>query len=229
MLNLAAVVVVYAGLIVAAAGALSLARPVRVLGIGSRARAVAVTAAAACLIVGGMLVPAPVLHAETARSDLDRVMTAWQFCERHHLHVRAPASRVYRAFRSVTAEEIWLFRTLTWIRHPRLSTPARETIFAPTPGKPILEVAVNSGFRQLSDTPDREIVLGTMVGRARAAINFRVEPDGGDASNVTTETRVFAPDARSRLAFAAYWRVIYPGSALIRRMWLRAIKRRAEG
>jgi len=25
-----------------------------------------------------------------------------------------------------------------------------------------------------------------------------------------------------------YWRVIYPGSALIRRMWLRAIKKRAE-
>ncbi len=28
--------------------------------------------------------------------------------------------------------------------------------------------------------------------------------------------------------FAIYWRVIYPGSALIRRMWLDAIRRRAE-
>jgi len=31
-----------------------------------------------------------------------------------------------------------------------------------------------------------------------------------------------------RMRFAAYWRVIYPGSALIRVMWLRAIKQRAE-
>jgi len=35
-------------------------------------------------------------------------------------------------------------------------------------------------------------------------------------------------DAATTRRFAAYWRVIYPGSALIRRMWLRAIKRRAE-
>jgi hypothetical protein len=30
------------------------------------------------------------------------------------------------------------------------------------------------------------------------------------------------------LAPPAYWRVIYPGSALIRRMWLRAVRLRAE-
>jgi hypothetical protein len=30
------------------------------------------------------------------------------------------------------------------------------------------------------------------------------------------------------VAFGAYWRVIYPGSSLIRYMWLRAIKKRAE-
>jgi hypothetical protein len=36
-------------------------------------------------------------------------------------------------------------------------------------------------------------------------------------------------DTAARQRFAAYWRVIYPGSALIRRMWLRAIARRTEG
>jgi len=40
-------------------------------------------------------------------------------------------------------------------------------------------------------------------------------------------TRVFASGPAARRRFAAYWRVIYPGSALIRRMWLRAIERRA--
>jgi hypothetical protein len=38
---------------------------------------------------------------------------------------------------------------------------------------------------------------------------------------------VFANSPWARRGFAAYWRVIYPGSALIRRMWLRAIARRA--
>jgi hypothetical protein len=36
------------------------------------------------------------------------------------------------------------------------------------------------------------------------------------------------PDAAARRKFGAYWLVICPGSALIRRMWLRAIERRAE-
>jgi hypothetical protein len=44
---------------------------------------------------------------------------------------------------------------------------------------------------------------------------------------VNTETRVMASDASTARRFAAYWRAIYPGSALIRRMWLLAIERRA--
>jgi len=60
-------------------------------------------------------------------------------------------------------------------------------------------------------------------------MNFLVTPDGTGGSRVSTETRVYANDAASRRRFGAYWRLIYPGSALIRLMWLRAIARRAEG
>jgi hypothetical protein len=59
-------------------------------------------------------------------------------------------------------------------------------------------------------------------------MNFRLEDEGNGWTRVTTETRVFATDDRARHRFAAYWRAIYPGSALIRRMWLRAIRLRAE-
>ena len=109
-------------------------------------------------------------------------------------------------------------------------------------------MATRTGFVRLADEAPRELVLGTVVaappgtrgsitpevfqkrlppGFALAAMNFAVHPDGAGGSFVSTETRVFAnsPDARRR--FAAYWRVIYPGSAIIRRMWLRAIERRA--
>jgi hypothetical protein len=66
-------------------------------------------------------------------------------------------------------------------------------------------------------------------GFVKATMNFRVEPAEAGLCDLTTETRVFATDPRTARVFAAYWRVIYPGSALIRRMWLRAIKIRAEG
>jgi len=35
-------------------------------------------------------------------------------------------------------------------------------------------------------------------------------------------------DARARRRFKVYWFFVHPGSALMRRMWLRAVKRRAE-
>jgi len=63
---------------------------------------------------------------------------------------------------------------------------------------------------------------------ARAVMNFHVEAARGGVSQLVTETRVATTDRAAERAFARYWRVIYPGSALIRRMWLRAIKTRAE-
>ena len=65
-------------------------------------------------------------------------------------------------------------------------------------------------------------------GLALAAINFRLEDAANGETVLSTETRIYASDAWTRKKFGAYWRVIYPGSALIRVMWLRAIKRRAE-
>jgi hypothetical protein len=64
-------------------------------------------------------------------------------------------------------------------------------------------------------------------GLVKAAINFRVTP-ASTGCVVSTETRVWAADSAARRRFAAYWRVIYPGSAWIRRAWLQAIRQRAE-
>lgn len=53
-------------------------------------------------------------------------------------------------------------------------------------------------------------------------MNFRLEDAGNGETLLTTETRVHATDLSVQKKFASYWRVIYPGSALIRVMWLRA-------
>ena len=64
---------------------------------------------------------------------------------------------------------------------------------------------------------------------AKTVMNFRIEDEGAGWCTLRTETRVLGTDAPARRKFAMYWRVIYPGSAIIRREWLQAIKRRAEG
>jgi hypothetical protein len=179
-------------------------------------------------------------------SRLDEFVPVWQFSERHMIRIDAPPARVFEAIRHVRANEISLFNTLTWIRRGGRKAP--ESILNAGDSAPLLDVATRNGFIYLADDPPREVVIGTVVvappgrrgvltperfktqlapGFAVAAMNFLVTPDGPNASEVSTETRVFANSTGARLRFARYWRIIYPGSALIRRMWLRAVKRRA--
>jgi hypothetical protein len=62
---------------------------------------------------------------------------------------------------------------------------------------------------------------------AKAVVNFHVRAtDGG--SLVTTETRVLGTSETAKRRFRRYWRIVMPGSAAIRRAWLRAIGKRAE-
>lgn len=178
---------------------------------------------------------------------LDELMPAWQFREFHSLKVAAPANRAFAAIRAVRADEIFLYSTLTWIRRGGRRFP--EGVLNAGDREPLIDVALRGGFVRLAEDVPRELVIGTAVrtppgardsltpqlflrppaGYTLAAMNFLVTPHGPNASIVSTETRVFANGRSARRRFAAYWLVIYPGSAIIRRMWLRAIRRRATG
>jgi hypothetical protein len=78
---------------------------------------------------------------------------------------------------------------------------------------------IRGGLVPLADADSwrRAAVPGTI----KAAIDFHAVP-AADGSLLSTETRVFAADARSRRLFRLYWLVVGPFSALIRRRWLAA-------
>ena len=108
--------------------------------------------------------------------------------------------------------------------------------------------ALSAGFISLGGT-EHEIVMGG-VGNARAsrrvqaknlpefaafrqegvklAFNLNVEDAGDGWSNLCSGTRVLALDGFSRLIMGGCWRLIVPGSGMLRRQWLASIKRRAE-
>ena len=239
--------------IVGAIGWLILALLRRRPGWPRRARRAGVVAGlGVMLVLAGYFAPAPERRIGRPSTRLDAFVPAWQFGELHETHVNAPPARVYAAIEGVRADDIMLFRTFTWIR--RLGRPGPENILNPSSQRPIIEVATTSGFLRLADEPPREMLLGIVIvvdpreramkaealrrpetftppylpGLCLVGMNFLVRPDGLGGSVVSTETRVFATDAAAHRAFATYWRTIYPGSALIRRMWLRAIRQRAE-
>ena len=161
------------------------------------------------------------------QSRIDEFMPVWQFDEAHAIHVDATPERVFPAVHAVTPREIRLFRTLIMIR--RFGRPQPANILNAPADEPLLQLATRTSFRYLADDAPREIVVGTRVAPGVTAVmNFLIAADATGGSHVSTETRVFARTARARRLFAIYWRVIRPGSGIIRRMWLRAIKLRAE-
>ena len=185
-------------------------------------------------------------HVEPVSSNLDRFAPTYQFHEVHEIEIPRDPASVYKAVKETTAAEIVLFQTLVAIR--RLGRPGPESILNPTAGKPLLDVATGSGFQWLTAEPGREVVVGTLVaapagghgpktpeefaslsapGYAKAALNFRIDEIHPGVCRLRTETRVLATGPAATRRFAAYWRVIYPGSSLIRHMWLRAIRARA--
>ncbi|MGB9073701.1 MAG: hypothetical protein WCC22_13760 [Terriglobales bacterium] len=243
------VAVVYLGLISGLLGVVSFLKPPSWLGIRRRRQAAYLLATGFVIVLAGWALPAKEVRVDPPRTQLDQFMPVYQFREFHSIRVAASKEKVYGAIKSVTAGEISMFRTLTWIR--RLGRSGPESIVHAPEHQPILDVATKTSFLLLAEEPNHEIVVGTAVvvprgwrprrrptpedfraarepGFALAAMNFLIEDAGPGACTVTTETRIFATDMSARRRFAAYWRVIYPGSALIRRMWLRAIVRRAE-
>jgi hypothetical protein len=118
---------------------------------------------------------------------------------------------------------------------------------------PFLEQLYKGGFIPLAEEPNREIVFG-LVGQfwkltggdepnvpdaaaflafddlafAKVASNLAVSVDRQGRTRCSTETRIHVPEPSTRRKFAFYWRIISMGSAFIRVLWLRAIKRKAE-
>ncbi len=176
---------------------------------------------------------------------LDDFLPRYDVNEVHSVATSASPVAVMDAIRALTAAEVPVLVGLMAVRSlPALLRGRRVPVRGP-----LLDGFRKSGFVMLHETPD-ELVLGG-VGRfweptgglrridptefggfaepgfAKAAFNFEIKRVG-ERTLLTTETRVATTDDRSRRTFARYWRVVHPGSALIRHAWLRAIRKRAE-
>jgi hypothetical protein len=241
---------VYLGLTLFFTGLVSLIRPLRFPYIRTRRSAFMVLGFGLLLAAGSLLLPYPDNEATNRVTKLDDWMPRWQVRERHALQIAAAPDRVFAAIHEVRADEIPLFRTLTAIR--RCGGTGPESILNAPEQKPLLDVATQTTFLLLANEAPREIVVGTVIAAPRAeraagkltpevfrtnlspglvlaTMNFLVRPDEGGGSTVSTETRIYANSSSALRRFVVYWRLIHPGSDLIRRMWLRAIAQRAEG
>jgi len=187
---------------------------------------------------------------------IDEFLPQYDVAERHSIVIRASAQATYDAIRTADLAAALPVRTLLAIRalpgalaaglrglsslqHRRSQRitladfeRARFSILAENPPHEMLIGIVGAFWTSrggLCDT-DAEHFRGPQeTGTARAAWNFTVADLDDGHARLSTETRVQAADPKSLRRFRTYWLLVRPGSGLIRRYMLKAIRDEAEG
>jgi hypothetical protein len=152
--------------------------------------------------------------------------------ERHAIRVAATPARALAAARETRLDDVPLVRLLFRLRGLHAA-----------PAGPVWDALLAEGFQPFDE--DTFVLVGrpwsprgslrrvddfvgfAEPGYAKMALDLRSAPDG-DGARLETETRVYLTDVHARRRFRAYWLVVRPFSALVRRSWLKAAKRRAE-
>ena len=235
----------YSGIVLALCGLANLAIPFRFLGIRKRAVGAMILASGVALAFAALNWPASMIRVAQSAPQLDDIMPEYQFSERHSARVHARPEQVMQAIRQSTFGDMKSLVTLLKIRGAVLRAPVNN--IGDLQDKRLLDSFSESGYlfggreheiamfgiwnpranrrpevrtlQELADCRERGVV--------KMAFDFKVEEAGAGWSTITTETRVVALDDTSR-GMARYWRLIVPGSGLLRLQWLEGIKTRAE-
>lgn len=235
----------YTGIVLALCGLAKLALPFRSLRFRKRAIGALVLAGGVMLALVALLWPAATMRVAQHKTLLDDIMPEYQFFERHSARIHAGREEVMRAIRQSTFGDMKSLVALLKIRRAVLRIHDNGVFLQ---DRPVLDAFSASGY--LSGESEHEIVMAggadvraqrpikvrtlqefadyRMPGGIKMAFDFNVEDAGGGWSIISTETRVLALGDSTRRGMGCYWRLIVPGSGLLRRQWLAGIKKRAE-
>lgn len=236
----------YAGIVLALAGLANVVLPFRFLGVRRRAAGALILAGGVALASAALLWPASTIRVAQSKTRLDEFMPEYQFFERHWARIHARPEPVMRAVRQSTFSDMKSLVALLKVRQAVLRQSSHN--FGDWLDKPVLDAFSASGY--LFGGGEREIAMFGVAnvrenrrpelrtlqefadyreqGAVKMAYGFNVADAGGGWSTITAETRVLALGDDTRRGMGRYWRLIVPGSGLLRLQWLDGIRRRAE-
>jgi hypothetical protein len=241
----------YSGIVLSLCGLVNVALPFRFLGIRKRAVGALILAGGVGLALTALLWPAPIVRVAQHRIVLDDAMPEYQFSEQHSARIHARPERVMQAIRQLTVGDMKSLVTLLkirgaalrlhdtgdFVRHVRSLQDTRLLdTFSQSGyvfGGSEHEIVMCGGANMRANRPlevrtVQEFADYREQGAVKMAYAFNVEDASGGWSTISTETRVLALDDFTRRGMGRYWRLIVPGSGLLRRQWLEGIKKRAE-
>jgi hypothetical protein len=147
---------------------------------------------------------------------LDPVLPSYEIREYHEVAVDASPEEAMAAALALRAASDPIVATLFWLRR------------VPGGGLSFKAFFSRLGLRAVVETDRVFVAVGDLF-RVRIAFGMWAEDRGERGARLATETRVHALNPAARWRFRLYWLVVGPFSAVIRRRWLSAARRAAEG
>jgi hypothetical protein len=167
----------------------------------------------------------------------------------HRTRVAGDSSAAFATLRKLDVNRSVIVRLLFATRGlmSRVSWDGRRPGREKAP-RSLLDSMLDLGWEVLGETPDREVVAGTVTqpwastvqfhglspsefvafaepGFSKIVMNLAAEDCGEGGAIVSTETRVLGTSPSARRRFRRYWFVVRPGVKLIRRIALDKVRR----
>jgi hypothetical protein len=172
---------------------------------------------------------------------IDSYLPHFQFSEIHSCRIAADAATILDAVAAYKPENDRFFRAMIDLREMPARLLGRRgnepfgmrnfTLLERTEQALIYGLVgqfwqADYGLRRIPDGP--AFKASDEAGVPRLALGFEIVPEAAGIHRLTTQTRVFCPDAFSRRKFRPYWFLIRPVSGLIRRRILASVRKAAE-
>lgn len=236
----------WVGAILALVGIISLIKPLAFLFVFNRTIAASVLCVGFLISAASLYWPVPLYHSQT-KQEIDRLIPDYSFNEYHEVVINASIEEVKHALHTTGVAEIPAVHLLLKIRgisdKKDMSNEATKNEPDPntfsTPDFNFIVADSNEFITMMiltasSKTPPptmttfEQFIAFTEPGYVKVAINFRFVSRGDGQTLLTTETRNLPINQKDCRIFGRYWRIIYPGSAIIRRLWLDTLAQKAE-
>ena len=242
------------GVILLVVGIISFIHPLPFLLILNRNVAACVIFSGTLISVVSLLYPVKVKQSSTTNLKIDALLPNYSFNEIHEVQINASPEKVKQILQVTGVKDIPVVHLLMKIRgiaddsldmsdrvannkagFDTFSTPDFN-FFVVDPNEFVTVMIIKSAMvSNKSDKPAPPEILTleqftsfNNPGYVKVAVNFRFISTDNKSTTLTTETRVQGITSEDNSTFGYYWRIIYPGSAIIRRVWLDTIRKRAH-
>lgn len=242
------------GIILIVVGIISLIHPLAILLILNRIVAAFVVLGGVLISAFSLLYPVKTNYSPTNNQQIDSLLPDFSFNEFHEVRVNASLEKIKQVLQVTGVKDISAARLLMRIRgiadedvdlsdrasnnivgSETISTPDFN-FFVVAPDEWITVMILKSAiltYNANQPAPPEITTLKQFLsfnepGYVKVVVNFRFISTNNNETILTTETRNNGITHKDNRVFGYYWRIIYPGSAIIRRLWLDTIKKKAQ-